>query len=151
MRLEDRFWNKVLVLGPDECWEWQNSLSHDGYGWFRLGSNKDGKAIAVRAHRLAYELTQGPVPRGMYICHTCDNRRCCNPAHLFLGTHRENMQDMTRKHRAPHRKLTPDQILEIRNKYSLQQTTQRKLASEYGVDQKAICLIIGRKTYQEVE
>lgn len=82
-----QFWTYVEILGTDDCWEWQNGLS-DGYGHVWI----DGKKIKTR--RLVYTLTYGPIPDGLLVCHTCDNRKCCNPKHLFLGTHEDNAREV---------------------------------------------------------
>jgi len=87
---DERFWCGVKRGEPDECWPWTRSLSPKGYGRVR-GRN---------AHRVAYELTYGPIPPGMFVCHTCDNPPCCNPAHLFLGTYLDNIADMVAKKRS---------------------------------------------------
>ena len=88
------FWAKVqMACGPNGCWNWIGRIrSKDGYAHIRLG----GRQILV--HRIAYRLAVGQ-PGINLICHTCDNRRCCNPKHLFPGTYRDNNQDRARKHR----------------------------------------------------
>lgn len=83
--LAERFWEKVDKSG--ECWIWTGALLKTGYGSIRI----DGKA--ERAHRVAYELTEGKIPNGLLIRHSCDNPKCVNPAHLAPGTKRENTQD----------------------------------------------------------
>ena len=88
---------------PDGCWFWKGSLSGQmGYGNLWNPSTKKMQ----RAHRAAYEAMFGPIPDGMCACHTCDNPRCMNPHHIFLGTQKENIADMFAKGRARHQKPT---------------------------------------------
>ncbi|RZJ86864.1 MAG: HNH endonuclease [Hymenobacter sp.] len=93
----ERFWPKVdksVGQGPaGECWQWQGTIDKCGYGRFRIDGRLDG------AHRISYYLTHGPLPAGANILHKCDNPRCVNPAHLSVGTHRDNMQDKSAKGR----------------------------------------------------
>ncbi len=90
---EEVFWERVdRSAGPDACWPWTRGGS-GGYGLFkRKGKN-------VGAHRLAWELTNGPIPSAMFIRHTCDNPPCCNPAHLLIGTTQDNTQDRNERGR----------------------------------------------------
>jgi len=89
---EIRFWE--LVNKTDGCWLWSGTTNLDGYGRFKITTNK-----LVGAHRFSYSLANGLIPSGKCVCHTCDNPRCVNPSHLFLGSHSDNMQDMYRKRR----------------------------------------------------
>lgn len=91
--IEERFWEKVQILGPDDCWEWTASLTTKGYGQLC----KDGKT--QRAHRVAYALFVKD-PGELQVLHTCDNPPCCNPRHLFIGTTQDNTADMRTKGRA---------------------------------------------------
>ena len=81
-----RFWSKVEKRGEDECWEWQGSLDGSGYGGFRY------KGKLYGAHRMSM-LLDGQDIEGMYVLHTCDNRKCVNTNHLYLGNHQDNMKD----------------------------------------------------------
>ena len=153
MTAVERFWNKVQKSSG--CWLWTGTILHDGYGQF------DRR----RAHRVAWELTNGPIPKGQLILHRCDNPPCVRPDHLFLGTHAENMADMTSKGRgltgsrswlskhgqrakpgeAHHMaKLTTEQVAEIRELYEPNPhrrpsaVSQRALAERFGVTQQTI-------------
>lgn len=86
-----RFWDKVDKSG--DCWEWAAACNSSGYGHIKL----DGAMIL--AHRLSWILANGPIPDNLCICHTCDNRTCVNPDHLWLGTRADNNSDMTKKGR----------------------------------------------------
>jgi hypothetical protein len=105
----DRLWARVAR--GEGCWEWQGPRSSGGYGRISIGRR------TCSTHRVAWEITHGPIPDGMYVLHHCDNPPCCRPDHLFLGTLSDNMQDAVRKGRfvSPNRKLTAEQVQEVRD------------------------------------
>lgn len=110
-----RFWAKVDMLGPDECWLWNARKTKTGYGQFSR------KRKPKLAHRVAYELAVGPIPAGLHVLHSCDNPPCCNPAHLHSGTNADNMREKCERGRHKRsnssgkpRALTPDDVRAIR-------------------------------------
>lgn len=131
-----RFWSKVDVLDPEDCWTWRAVKSKFGYGLFR---NK-------KAHRIAYTLLNGPIPDGLFCLHKCDNPSCCNPHHIFLGTIAQNNRDAADKGRKPKgeshpkAKLTDAQVAEIRSSSE----TGASLARRFGVSKSTVS---GIRTY----
>jgi hypothetical protein len=91
-----RFWKRVHVSGPEECWPWLGYTDKGGYGTFTLGR----KTSPRRCHRVAWEITSGKIPSGLCILHRCDNPTCCNSAHLWVGTKGENNTDRAIKGRS---------------------------------------------------
>jgi hypothetical protein len=151
--LAERLWIKVRILGPDECWEWQGSKTPEGYGRIKVGP-KHGPSLA--AHRAVYEITHGPIPEGMHVCHKCDNPPCCNPQHLFAGTPAENVTDKVSKgrqargERGPSAKLTASKVTEMRQCYAEDGASIDKLAAIYGVAATTVANIIRRKKWKHV-
>lgn len=138
---EDRtisFWDRMKKVG--DCLEWSGSRDKDGYGTLRRGK------IDHKAHRVAYELKNGQIPKGMCVCHTCDNPPCCNPDHLFLGTIKENNRDRTSKGRTAMgeknglSKLKDEDIIKIRKMHTMG-ISQQKIADIFGVFQTSISRI----------
>ena len=145
-----RFWSKVDKSGgEDACWEWQGYTA-DGYGSIKI----DGKM--TRVHRLSWILHNGVIPDGLCICHHCDNRKCCNPTHLFMGTRADNNYDMERKGRGRNlkgekhgmAKLTLKQVKEIRKLHRKGYLNQADLAKRYGVNRTTIWEIIHRNNWR---
>ena len=148
----DRFWAKVDKCGPDECWEW-TAHRVGGYGSIRVGAPPHSRMMG--AHRVAFELTHGvTAPSRLEVCHHCDNPPCVNPAHLFLGTHADNMRDRNIKKRdkppSPP-KLTPEQVVDIRRRYAAREGSQSQLGREYGVAQAHISRIVSREFWKYAE
>ena len=147
-----RFWEKVRIRGPDDCWEWQACRSRKGYGKF--GLDRD----CFEAPRVAWTIAHGPIPPDLCVLHHCDNPPCCNPGpgHLFLGTHADNMADMRRKRRhshgmkAPNAKMSDLAIASLREEYASGDYTQRELARRYGISQSVVSGIINHKRWSHV-
>ena len=135
----ERFNEKYVVNGETGCWEWTAYRNPNGYGRFYISSTNRNMTI----HRFAYEVFKGPILPGQYVLHQCDNPICCNPDHLFLGTHQDNMQDMVNKGRATHgsnhynSKLTEQQIVEIRILRS-QGLSFQQIANQFNVHRVTI-------------
>lgn len=131
----ERFWSRVNVSEANQCWEWQGALTDKGYG--RWGYSK---TESIRAHRAAFLISKGPIPSDLNVLHACDNRRCCNPKHLSIGTQQQNLQEMRERGRGvnppdptgernPAAKLTLQQVREIQ----ASSETLKVQAERYGV------------------
>jgi len=150
--LEQRFWTKVDKRGSEDCWLWIGCKTSIGYGWISLGKKSSG---GTHAHRAAWTLIRGTIPEGMHILHTCDVRACVNPAHLFLGTHQDNMDDMVRKGRRTRlmgeanglSKLTAPLVRAIRSSSD----SQRLIALRYGLNQSTVSRICNRSMWAHVQ
>lgn len=141
-----RFWSKVdRSSGRVGCWWWTGTVISKGYGWFHHSPARG----RVYAHRFSWELAHGKLSDGMAVCHSCDNPRCVNPAHLWLGTIADNNRDKLDKGRSNMRRgsenanaiLTEQLVLEIRSR-SAAGESQRKLAASYGVTRAAIRYVV---------
>lgn len=119
--LEDRFWSKVNKTSG--CWIWTAALDTHGYGAFGI-RRESGKMRMRQASKVAWELTNGPIPKGMHTLHKCDTPACVNPDHLYLGTQADNVRDAVARGRArgaagvrnTKARLTEWDVLEIRKK-----------------------------------
>jgi hypothetical protein len=149
LSIEDRFKKYVDVRGADDCWLWTAKSMISGYGVLSLGGARGKKILA---HRYAWTRVNGQLPEidayhGAVVMHTCDNRLCCNPAHLVVGTQRDNVYDMDKKGRRinrqvsgekhPNAKLTDDDIRAIRNDKRI----HKLIAKDYGVTRANISYI----------
>lgn len=149
---KQRFWEKVDVRGPDECWEWSGSRKRRGYGQFHLGDRIQA------AHRVSARIA-GMGIKNLCVCHRCDNPPCVNPRHLFVGTNADNVRDRNKKGRTrtgrvrgeKHgaAKLTREQVLEIRRCLENGEN-QTRLARRFGVARVTIYFIKNRETWSHI-
>lgn len=98
-RIIDRFLSKITIGQPNQCWLWQAGRFAKGYGMFNAGRDAYGTQDTRYAHRVAFQLATGIEPGPLVVMHSCDNPPCCNPAHLSLGTQRDNLRDASAKGR----------------------------------------------------
>lgn len=146
-----RFFSRVDYGPSDECWEWTHDQNSNGYGRFSL------KDRSLSAHRVAFEIFGAKIPDGKVVCHTCDNRLCVNPAHLWLGTQSENLADAVRKgrmfrpdtraERNGNTKLTWDDVHKIRKQVS-SGIRQNDIARAFGVSPSTIANIKNHETWR---
>lgn len=142
----NRFWSKVSPAPADCCWEWLASKSFNKkYGQFKH------KRKMWKAHRFAYQLSKGDIPDGLVVRHTCDNPACCNPNHLVLGTHQDNMNDRNQKNRQAKGKsngsckFTDDEVRKI----FLAEGTCRKIAKQFNISNQQVSNIKRRQRRRE--
>lgn len=154
-KIVNRFWSRVIKNTPDKCWEWTGTKTKAGYGCIWIGPRKTGNNR--RAHRVSWEIAHNQkIPNDLYILHHCDNPLCVNPNHLFLGTQKDNSDDMRSKGRAvyphdethPFAKLNWAKVKEIRYKSS-NGISQKELAKEYDVNKTTIWQVIHRKCWRD--
>lgn len=157
VKIRDDFW-RWIEIDANGCWNWTRAITSRGYGHFSL----NGKIIS--AHRFAWELIYGPINDDLCVLHKCDNRRCVNPDHLWLGTKSENTLDASRKGRRyiiPKSvmrrgenhglaKLTNSQAIEIYQRYDGQRGSIAKLAEEFGVCIQTVSNIVHGKGWKSV-
>lgn len=142
-----RFWSNVDIQRLNDCWEWTAGTNDYGYGMFFRHT---------RAHRISYYLKHGPYPNNLHVCHTCDNPPCVNPAHLFLGTDQDNVDDMRAKGRHAHgtvvnsAKMTKTQVLEIRRSYAGGSHSLDALCEQYGLTKAPMFQIVTGQTWKHV-
>jgi hypothetical protein len=150
-----RFWSKVKKT--DGCWLWTGAKKEWGYGVIGRGRNID---LLERAHRASWILNRGPIPKGMWVLHRCDNPPCVNPDHLWLGTRQDNTDDMmSKKRNRPPKlkgvdhgmnKLSESQVLRIREMWSRGRLTQKAIAFRFGIDHTSVHQIVKRKSWTHI-
>jgi len=160
-----RFWKKVERGPVSACWPWQGYCGPKGHGQFWI------REKLFYAHRVAWTIANGPIPPGLCVCHRCDNGRCVNASHLFLGTRAENIADCKAKGRQaqsarhssrthPERvvrgeshwasKLTETDVREMRNLYLTSHVTMSMLARQYGISRSTVADVIHRRCWKQV-
>jgi hypothetical protein len=135
MKYNKLYLESRIAIDCNNCWNWQKAVGSHGYG-----AMDGGKTLA---HRLAYELYIGPIPDYKLVLHKCDNRLCCNPEHLFLGTHGENTRDAKKKRRmvTPPPKLTDAQVAEIKDLVKQGNISQTQIAAKFNIRQSHVSRI----------
>lgn len=149
---QQRFWKKVAVKGHGECWEWNGCRNNRGYGKAWVCHT------GVLASRVAYFMKHGQLPTTMFVLHHCDNPPCCNPAHLFTGTQKDNTDDMWAKGRGVRQrgessgmaKLTNAQVLEIRSIYDSGVMGSKRIAKRFGITSVNVMSIVKRETWTHI-
>jgi hypothetical protein len=147
MTWQERFWSKVGRRGPDECWPWLGVVGNNGYGKFDLWPHS--------AHRIMWKLSKGYIPKGRFVCHSCDNPLCVNPRHLWLGTNKTNMADMKKKGRSSmgernaRAKLTWRKVAQIRRAYDSGESSFRGLAARFEISDSQIGRIVHRQEWRQ--
>jgi len=146
----NNFWKKVVIsanknYNGSPCWEWNGATKMEG-GAVRI-NNK-----TYNAHRISWMMKNGDIEDDLYVLHKCDNRPCVNPDHLFLGTQKDNLNDMIQKGRRTNRKvdrkLTDKDVSEIRSMYNSGEYSQPKIAKVYEISTSHVCNIVNFKTWK---
>lgn len=152
-----KFYYEKNVIKKEGCWDWKGPIDHYGYG---KTTTKTGIGFNT-AHKTSWILHKGKIPEGKIVCHSCDNRLCSNPDHLWLGTHKQNTHDMIKKGRLksgiwnqfgsknPIRKLNEDQVMQIKNLLS-QGRTGAEIARLFKVSSNVIYDIKSERTWKQV-
>lgn len=151
-KYKERFFSRIRKT--EGCWLWTGGTTRFGYGIFPTYSNK--KLFNHYTHRLSYQLHKGEIPKGMCVCHSCDNPPCVNPEHLWLGTIKDNNDDMHKKKRVTYLRgqdsqnaiLTWEQVREIRKLFR-EGETRVNLSAKYGTAYNNIRNIVNNKTWKE--
>ena len=149
-KIRENFENMV-IKNKEGCWDWKGSFASRGYGKITAFSPKR----QITHHRASWLLHVGEIPKGMFVLHKCDNKRCCRPSHLYLGSHKKNMKDMTERNKQAlgekHgcAKLTEENVKEIK-KQLLYGLSGVDIAKKYNVSSTAIYWIKNNKTWKHI-
>jgi len=143
-----KFWLMIDKKGEDDCWNWIRGRFSSGYGQFSANTYEGRKVM--RSHRFVYEITYGKILGGMQINHKCDNKLCCNPKHLYIGTQQDNVDDREYRGRSGKSKLTTNDVLKIRQLHKSGKFNQRMIADMFKVHPSQISLIISHKNWSWV-
>lgn len=152
--VEIRFQRFLCDPDSNGCINWNGAADRDGYG--QIGGGKLRPEKMLKAHRVAFEIANGPFDPDKQVCHTCDNPRCCNPEHLFLGTNQENTADRHQKlrdaacERSGVAKLTAEEVLQIRDRYACGGASMRSIAKDFGVSMATVQRITTRTTWSRL-
>lgn len=147
------FWDNVYIPQDENaCWTWKGMLDKDGYGYYRVDKR------TRRAHRVSWELANGPIPEGLFVCHKCDNPPCVRSDHLFLGTAQDNARDRGSKNRGRQQqgtsnsmsKLTDESVIEIRALHKAGGWSHSALASKFGVSRRTIGFVVNRVVWKHL-
>lgn len=158
MSMRERFEKRVQRGEKDECWLWLGQINYAGYGIFSPAGISGGRGDRAMAHRVAWELENGPIPKGKVICHKCDNPPCCNFNHLFCGTQLDNVKDCISKGRnrgpcgekSSTAKLTSKEVLVIREIFDCGLASTRELTRMFGMSYPNIRAIVTRKNWRHI-
>ena len=143
--LKERLLAKVELIPFSTCWWFTGALNPDGYGNITRGA---GYHESLKAHRVSWEVHNGPIPEKSHVCHTCDEPSCVNPAHLFLSDHKGNMEDKARKNRS-HKKLNWAKVHAIRYLGAVG-VRVGVLSKQFNTSHSLISMILNRKRWLEI-
>lgn len=144
---------RSISVSPSGCWEWTHSLDRVGYGKIKALNR------TLQAHRFSWMVFRGEIPDSLCVLHECDNRKCVNPDHLFLGTQKDNMDDCARKGRnadmkklarESNSKVTEDQVREIRRLYFEGGLRQEDIGNQFGLSKGGVQAIASRRCWKDI-
>ena len=149
-----KFANSIAIDEPDKCWNWQKR-KFKGYGMVRAEYIGKRETFRMAAHRFSYLHFKGDIPKGISVCHKCDNPACVNPEHLFLGTHKQNFEDAAAKKRMANgvrhykTKLQIEDVINIRERFSAGEQI-KQIASSLNLQIGHVYKIVHKITWRHV-